>query len=258
MASLVFLSENYVDEANLSLSVGTANAQFPLSNIKNTTTVKKLRTVENSVKIVVDMQQTRTINSIALSGDATQSLGLTAAGVKFSLTTDFSSFTSVNIPLSGSYGMGYYLWPSDLSYRFAEITLTGTGSFCELSNVFIGKRIELFQNSLAIGSFSYSRKDNSNSMANDYGQKFINKRNQVKTLAGGIDFCNRDEHETIDDMLMYHNINLPLWMIVDKDSEAMADGNYKLSIYGFLTSQPKWSASGGQHYSTQITVEQVV
>lgn len=258
MSSLIFLSENYVDEANLSLTLGTTNAQFPLANIKNEATVKKFRSVENSIRIVFDLQQTRSIDSIALTGDATQSLGLTSASVKFSLTTDFSSFTAVNIPLNAQYGMGYYLWSSTMSYRYAELTLTGNGSFCELSNIFIGERIELLQNSLAIGSFTYSHRNNSSISNNDYGQKFINVRNNVKILSGGIDYCNRAEHEVLDDMLVRHQTHLPIWMIVDKDSEAMADGEYKLSIYGYLTTLPKWNASGGKHFNTDISIQQAV
>jgi hypothetical protein len=258
MSSLIFLSENYVDEANLSLTLGTANAQFPLLNIKNESTVKKFRSVENSIKVVIDMQQTRSLDSIAIAGDSTQTLGLTAASVKFSLTLDFSGFAAVNIPLDAQYGMGYYLWPSTMSYRYAELTLTGTGSFCELSNIFIGERIELLQNSISVGSFNYSHRDNSRISSNDYGQKFIDVRNNVKVLSGNIDYCNRTEHELLDDMLVRHQQHLPIWMIVDKDSEAMASGNYKLAIYGYLSTMPKWGASGGQHFNTDISIQQVV
>jgi hypothetical protein len=258
MASLVFLSENYVDESNFQLTTGTANAQFPLLNIKNESTVKKFRSIENNVVIRFDLQQTRTINSIALTGDATQTLGLTSASVKLSLTNDFSGFTAVNIPLNAQHGMGYYLWPTDMSYRYVEVTLTGQGTFCELSNIFIGERVELLQNSLGISSFNYSYKDNSSVSNNDYGQKFINIRNNIKVLGGGIDHCNRLEHEVIDDMLIRHQTHVPIWMIVDKDSEAMSEGNYKLAIYGYLTTLPKWSASGGQHFNTDIAIQQAV
>lgn len=258
MGSLIFLSENYVDEANMQLTTGTANAQFPLSNIKNEATVKKFRSVENSVVIRFDMQQTRTINSFAIAGDATQSLGLTNASVRFSLTTDFTGFTPQNIPLNAEYGMGYYLWANNMSYRYCELTLTGTGTFAELSNVFIGERIELVQNQLSLTSFGYQHKDNSSVAKNDYGTKFINIRNKVKVLSGGIDHCNREEHEMLDNMMNRHLTHLPIWMIVDKDAEAMADGNYKLSIYGYCTTLPKWSASGGRHYNTDVTIEQVI
>lgn len=258
MSGIIFLSENYVDESNLSLTLGTANAQFPLSNIKNHTTVKKFRSLENSIKIVIDMQQTRNIDSIAIHGDSTQSLGLTAASIKFSLTLDFSSFTTIPITLNAEHGFGYYLAPSNMSYRYAELTLTGNGSYCELSNIFIGSKIFVEQNSLSIGSFRYGYTDRSSSQSNDYGQRFINNRNKTKYLSGGIDNCTKDEQEQIDDMLIRHLTVLPLWIIVDKDSEGMNDGAHKLACYGYLASAPSWSAVGGRHYNTDIRINQVV
>lgn len=255
---IIFLSENYVDASNLSLTLGTANAQFPLSNIKNKTTVKKFRSLENTVKIVIDMQQTRNIDSIALHGDSTQSLGLTAASVKFSLTLDFSSFTAIPITLNAEHGFGYYLAPNMLSYRYAELTLTGNGSYCELSNIFIGTKVFIEQNSLAIGSFRYGYSDRSSSQSNDYGQRFINERNKVKFLSGGIDNCNKTEQETLDDMMLRHTTVLPVWVIVDKDSEGMNEGAYKLTCYGYFSSAPQWSAVGGQHYNVDIRINQVV
>jgi hypothetical protein len=258
MSYLIFLSENYVDEANLSLNLGTANAQFPLSNIKNQATVKKFRSVENSIKIVIDLQQTRSIDSIAITGDATQTLGITTASIKLSLTTDFTGFTAVPVPIDAQYGMGYYMWSTMQSYRYAELTITGNGTFCELSNIFIGERIELLQNAISISSFSYSYKDNSSVANNDYGQKFINVRNNVKVLAGSIDYCNRDEQELLDNMLIRHQIHLPIWMIVDKESSAIVDGNYKLSVYGYVTNAPKWGAAGGKHFNTDISIQQAI
>jgi len=258
MSGLIFPSENYTDEATISITTGTANAQFPLLNLKNKTTVKKFRSVENSVTLLIDMQQTRTIDSVALAGDATQSLGLTTAGIKFSLTTDFSSFTSIPIALSAEHGFGYYLAPTTMSYRYAELTLTGNGSFCELSNIFIGEKIEIEQNSLSIGSFGYGHRDRSTITGNDYGQKFINKRNTSKYVSGDIENCNRTEQEQLDDMFIKHQRNLPLWMIVDKDSSGMNNGAYKLAIYGYMEDSPDWKAAGGQHYNAHIRLDQVV
>jgi hypothetical protein len=258
MAGIIFLSENYTDDANLSLSLGTANAQFPLTNIKNNTTVKKFRSIENTVKIVIDMQQTRNIDSVALHGDSTQTLGLTVASIKFSLTTDFSSFTAIPITLSAEHGFGYYLAPAMLSYRYAELSLTGNGSFCELSNIFIGSKINLEQNSLSIGSFAYGHRDRSTVTGNDYGQKFVNKRNVVKYVAGDLENCTKDEQEQLDDMFIRHQRSLPLWMIVDKDSEGMNGGAYKLAIYGYIEDSPDWKAVGGRHYNARIRLDQVV
>jgi hypothetical protein len=154
--------------------------------------------------------------------------------------------------------MGYYLAPATISYRYAELTLTGNGSYCELSNVFIGSKIFIEQNTVSIGSFRYAYTDKSSSQSNDYGQRFINTRNKIKTLSGGIDNCTKAEQEQLDDMLIRHVTVEPLWVIIDKDSEGMNEGAYKLTCYGYLSSAPSWSAVGGQHYNVDIRINQVV
>jgi hypothetical protein len=251
-----FLSENLVDSANVSLTTGTENAQFPLENIKNDATAVKFRSLENSIVIEFDLQQTRTIDAVALHGDTNGTLGLTTASVKTSLTTDFSSSVAQNIPLSGDNLIGYLFFDTPVDHRYVELTLTGTGSYAELSNIFIGERINLpFQN-LSIGSFDYGQQDKSSGQENDYGQRFINKRNKLKYLAGNIDFATKDEQQTLDDMFTRHGTSEPLWMIVDEDGASINDGEFKLTIYGYLSERPGWSASGGQTYNTSVKVNQ--
>lgn len=250
-----FLSENLVNNANVVLTTGTENAQFPLENIKNDANAVKFRSLENTVVLRFDLQQTRTINTIAIHGDTNGTLGLTSASVKTSLTTDFSSSTPQSIPLSSDNLIGYSYIDS-VDRRFVELTLTGTGVYAELSSIFIGERIELLYQNLSIGSFQYGQDDKSEVSQNDYGQKFINKRNKIKSLSGAIEFATKDEHEILDNMFIRHGKSIPLWMIVDKDGQAMNDGEYKLTIYGYLTERPNWSASGGRTYNTSVTIEQ--
>lgn len=252
---IIFLSENLVDNAVVELTTGTENAQFPLENVKNEATAVKFRSIENSVVIRFDLQQTRTIDTIALHGDTNNTLGLTAASVKTSLTTDFSSSTAQSIDLSGSNLVGYQFIDS-VDHRYVELTLTGTGVFAELSSIFIGERIELMYQNLSISSFRYGQNDKSDVSENDYGQKFINKRNKIKYLKGDIQFATKDEQEILDDMFIRHGVSEPLWMIVDKMSGGMNEGQFKLSVYGYLSKRPEWSASGGQTYNTSVTVTQ--
>lgn len=255
---LSFLINNYLDEANLSLSSGTVNAQFPLSNLKNSATVKKFRTTTNTCKVVIDLQQTRDIDAVAVHGDSTQSLGVTSVGVKFSLNTDFSGYTQFTIPLDADSGMGFVLLPSSQSYRYIELEMSGNGSFVELSNVYVGKRQTLEINSFDTNSFEFYFKDNSSVSQNDYGQKFINVRNKVKCLGGDINTCTKAEQNQIDKVFQYHRITKPLWVIVDDAENFMIDGKYKLSIYGYLTNLPKWQPVGGPHWNTSLEFEQVV
>lgn len=255
MAGIAFLSENFVDSSNLSLSTGTENAQFPLDNIKNDANAVKFRSQENSIVIVFDMQQTRAIDSFAIHGDTNGTLGLTTASIKTSLTTDFSGATAIPIALSAENLIGYEYF-TEVSHRYVELTLTGTGSYAEVSTVFIGKRIELEQMNLSIDSFRYGYRDNSTTSNNRYDQMFVDKRNSTKFVSGAMEYCTKSEQETLDEMFRRHQRSEPLWMIVDKDSLGMNDAQYKLTVYGYLQDVPLWTANGGFHYSANIRVNQ--
>lgn len=253
---ITFLSDNLVNDSVISLDTGTENAQFPLSNLKIEATAKRFRSLENNVVIIFDLQQTRTINTIALHGDTNNDLGMTSASIRTSLTTDFSSSPVTNIPLSAEHLFGYAYLDTEVDHRYVELTLTGTGVYVELSNIFIGERVEIEQNNLTIDSFRYGYRDNSVTSNNKYDQLFVDKRNSTKFISGALEFCTKSEHQILDDLFKRHQRSESLWMIVDKEGNAMIDGEYKLTVYGYLQDVPLWSAAGGQHYSANIRVNQ--
>lgn len=252
---ITFLSENFVDVATVSLTTGTENAQFPLVNIQNAANAVKFRSQENSIVILFDLQQTRDLDTFAIHGDTNGTLGLTTASIKTSLTTDFTGATAIPIPLSAENLIGYEYF-TEVSHRYVELTLTGTGSYAEVSTVFIGKRVELEQNNLSIESFRYGYRDNSRTSNNQYDQLFVDKRNSTKFVAGTLQYCTKTEQETLDDLFIRHQRSTPLWMIVDKDGAAINSGQYKLTVYGYLQDVPQWTANGGQHYSANVRINQ--
>lgn len=257
MAGINILSENLTDNATFSITTGTENAQFPLTNLVNNTTTKKFRSVGNTVVIVVDLLQTRQIDTFAVVGDATGQLGLTALSIKTSVTTDFSGSPVIPINLSVEENIGYEFITS-VNHRYVEITATGSGSYVEMSKVFIGVRTNLPELSLSIDSFGYGHRDRSQSRENEYGQKFINKRNKTKLIRGNFEFATKDEHETLDDIFNAHGTSEPLWVIVDPNSDAMNDGQYKLAMYGYLDAVPEWSNSGGQQWNAPMAMSEVI
>lgn len=250
-----FLSDNLLNNGLVSLTTGTENAQFPLENIKNDATAIKFRSQENDVVILVDLQQTRTIDTFAIHGDTGEELGVTSISIKTSLTTDFSTATAIPIPVSAEFLMGYE-FIDEVDHRFVEITLSGSGTFCEVSNIFIGKRTTLEQNNISIGSFRYGFTDRSVVSTNTYGQRFVNKRNPLKYVGGNLEFCTKIEQEQLDEIFLRHKRSSPLWMIVDKEGMGMNSGEYKLTVYGYLQVVPQWTASGGQHYTADIRINQ--
>ena len=257
MSGINFLSENYIDNSDLSLTTGSENAQFPLSNIKNAATVKKFRSTGNTVVIEIDLQQTRALDALAIAGDATGTFGVTAASFKTSVTTDFSGSSAINVDISAEQNMGYVFF-TQVSHRFVELTLTGTGSFCEVGSIFIGERINLPLNSFSVNSFKYKYQDRSRVQSNRYGQKFIDELPLIKELGGTIEYATKTEQEQLDDMFIYHGKKRPLWVFVDPDSEAMNEGKYKLTMYAYMPQMPEWRSVGGQLYSTTINLEQAI
>lgn len=256
MSGINFLSDNHMDNSTISITSGTANSQYPLSNLLNDSPSIKFQSVGSTVTILIDMITTRDVDTIALVGDPTGTLGIISAVFKSSTTTDFSLSTPINITLSAEFNMGLE-YVTEVSDRYWQIELTGA-TYCELGNVFIGKRLNLPQNSISIGSFAYGHKDRSTVEENEYGQKFIDKRNLVQTLGGSIEYCTKDETQDLDDMYKFHGISRPLWIILDKNSEAMNDGEFRLTMYGYLTGEFNWKANGGQLYTSSISMVQAI
>lgn len=257
MSGVNFLSENLVDNATFTITTGAENAQYPVSNLLNESTTQKFRSVGNSVVIELDLGVTRDIDTIAVVGDTTVGLGITAMSVKTSVTNDFTGATAIPIALSSEYNIGYE-FITEVTHRFVEITLTGTGSYAEISNIFVGKRINLPQNSFSIRSFRYRHNDLSQTRTSDYGQQFTNILPFQKRLVGTIEYCTKAEMDELDDMYLRHGRHKPLWIILDPNSDAMIDGAYRLAQYSYMEKMPSWNAVGGQLYNTSLELNQVV
>lgn len=257
MAGINFLSENFYKTGTKTITTGVANAQFPISNTDNDSPSVKFRSTGNNVVVEIDLLQTRAIDTLALMGDPTEEFGMTAASFKTSATNDFSLSISHPVVMYPSQNMGI-AYITEENNRFIEITFTGQGSYVEVGHIFLGKRINLTQNNLSIGSFSYGYKDPSNIRRNVYGQKFINELPLVKSLGGTLEYCTQAEQETLDDMFIKHGKHEPLWMIVDKDGDAITGGASKLSIFGYIEEVPIWSASGGKTYNASLNIEAAV
>lgn len=252
MSGVTFLVDNLVDNGTYSLTAGVENLQFPLENIRNDFTTKKFRSVGNTATIVIDTLQIRTIDSFAIKGDSTDVLGVTTVSVRYSLTTDFSGSPVVAVDLSAEYNLGYKLLASGVSARYVEFSLTGNGSYAEIGKLFVGEKEELQFNSLSIQSFSYRFDDRSDVRTNDYGQRFVNLRNKRKVLRGSIENMDKTEQETMDGIYQDRRRVKPFWIILDPDSLAMTNGNYKLTMYSYFNKMPTFRAVGGQHYNADM------
>jgi hypothetical protein len=246
-----------MDDATLSITTGAANAQYPLSNLKLESTTRKFRSTGNTVVVEVDLLQTRDIDTVAVVGDATTTMGFTALTVKTSVTNDFSLSPAIPISLESEQNIGFEFF-TEVSHRYVQLSFTGNGSYAEVSNIFIGKALNLPLNSFSINSFRYRHEDMSSNQFNDYGQQYSHVRSYQKRLVGTIEYCTKDEQEELDTMFLRHGRHSPLWVIVDPSNEAMNDGRGKLSMYSYMEKMPSWNAVGGQLYNAALELNQVI
>lgn len=255
MSGLILVSENYARAGNVTVLAGNENVQFPVGNVQNDSPSVKFRSLSNTVSIQIDLLQQRTIDFFGVFGDPANAFGITAATVKTSITTDFSASPVNTLNVYPEQDMAYVRF-TPVSARYLLLEITGTGSYAEIGTVFAGTQIEFEQQNLAIESFNYAYQDLSVVRTNRYNQRFIDALPRVKSIGGELQFLNKTEQEIVDSILADVGVKLPLFMLVDKDGEGMIGGKSKLAIYGYLTSQASFSAQGGQHYSTSITVDQ--
>lgn len=257
MSVFTIMYDNLVNTSTMDITTGAENAQFPLNNILNESPSLKFRSTGNSVVIEFDFSQTREIDTAIIVGDKTTGLDLTSAYLKTSTTTDFSSSTQNDFVLDSENNIGI-VYLTSVSHRYAQLTVQGNGSYCQISNLFIGKRNELSENGLSTTSFRYSYQDRSRISENKYGQKFIDVLNLQKKISGSIEYVNSSEFNVLEEIFLAVGVTQPVWVILDKDSVAMTDGFGKLSIYGYFDKYPEWNARGGILYSTSMTIEEAI
>lgn len=256
MSKLTFLSENFVDDATLSIITGTEDAQFPLSNLKDIRTTKVFRASENTVEVQIDLLLAQTVNAFAVVGSSTDGLGFTSLTIKGSPSTDFSGSTAVTIDLNAENNFGFKLF-DDSPFRFWKLEFTGTGSFTEVSNIFLGQKEQFDNNSFSISSFRYTNNDNSRVKFNTFGQPFIDKRSRLKTISGTIQHMNTAEFDLLNEIINRHGKTEPIWILTDPTGESATDGEFLFSIYGLFSRIPDIRYSGYALYNASLNIGQI-
>jgi hypothetical protein len=245
-----FFYNNLVKIATLTAS--TENAQFPLSNLKDDRRTKVFRSNGNADSIVFDFGFARSVDSVFLvdNGDA---LGVTSVTIEMNPTNSWGvpAFSQV-VTLSSVNGLGYVSFASQ-SYRYARIVMTNTAGYCELSKIFIGEKAQLGGLSFSY-PLIYQSNTNANVQRNRMNQKFFDKINTQKIISGSINTMNKDEVDTLLQMLDYTSFNIPLWVHFD-DMPSLNDP-LRLSGYYYLKDDPNLSLAAGNFWSVRLDLEE--
>ena len=258
MAKTVFMSNNLITDSTINVTTGTANAQFPLTNIQTdaTTNVARVTTSANTVVLNVQLAQDTTIDTIAVVGSNLDGLGYSALTIKTSLTSDFSTATAQTINLSPEFNFGYGFITSALT-RNVEFTFTNTGSFAEISKIFIGVRTEI-TSTYSRQSFDREIQRNDEISENLIGNRFVNVLNARDNISGTYPLLESANFLIIESLFIRHGSYLPIWVMLDQENQLFTNGEFKLSMYSYFNNMFSHDLVGGGYFNVDIDLLEVV
>lgn len=213
-----FYSTNLVDQSTLTPS--TENALFPVENIQDTRRTKVYRSTSNSDELVFDFQETSEVDSIIMVDNHRSGFGVSAVTLEMHGTNTWGApaFTQVLDLPSIPHGVGFTELAAIQSYQFARLVMTSTLAYCELSNLFLGKAIELLDERSINYGWSYQDKDLSTVKSNRYGQDFVDIITRQKQLNISFSNLSKEQMEQLYEIYDDKGITKPFFIRLGCDN----------------------------------------
>lgn len=254
MANCIFLAENLVDTATLSIVSGTADAQYPVTNIAHDFSTKVFRSTGTSCSILIDTLAVNAVDYIAIRGSQIDGLGFTTATIEGSATTTFSG-TPVSIDISAANNFAFKSLTSS-SLRYWKLVLTGS-SYVEVSNIYLGLKTQMSDNNINLG-WSYKQLTNNKVSTNNFGQRFIDTYGFTKTIQGDIKYANATEFDQLNNIQLSNGENKPIWFLLDStNAMSVTDSKYLFSGM-FYMSDLTWKSVAPSLFDVNVTLTEAM
>lgn len=248
MNSFEIYSDNLIYQSKITAS--NENAQFPLSNLLDPRRSKVFRSTSSNTSIVLDFNETSEVDSFMIVDDKRNGFGISTITLEFNGTNEWSNpAASETIEISPAFGLGFKEFNTH-SYRFCRIVLTSTLTYCELSKIFIGKRLGLNRSI----NFNWTIKENelSNKQSNRYGQIFTDVILRQKSLNFALSYLDKDQLDKINSVLDFVGESRPFFVRIGCDN--MVNDNRRFSGMVYLTDVPTISNPYFNKYNLSMSV----
>lgn len=232
MSSFEIYSDNLIYQSKITAS--SENANFPLSNLLDTRRSKVFRSTSSDDSIVLDFNETSLIDCFMIVDDKRNGFGVHTIELQFNGTNEWSSPSATEtIEFSPQLGVGYKEFELK-EYRFCRIVLKSTLSYCEISKIFIGKKMELDRSI----NFGWSIKDNelSNKSLNRYGQIFSDIIFKQKTISCSLSLLDKNQIDKIFTWLDTYGESRPFFVRIGCNN--MVNDNRRFSGMVYLSDMP--------------------
>lgn len=208
-----FFSDNLVRQANLFSA--NENKMFPVFNLKDPRRSKVFRSIGDSSTITFDFLEKSLIDSVIIVPDARTFFGFVTATLKLSEHGDFDlpDFeTTIDIFEKTNFAIKEF---ETKEYRFAQLVLTSSLGYCELSKVFIGQ-VTKFEDNMGIDlGWSFTNDEIVNQTKNSLGQVFTDLISRQKRLDFAVSTMNKDELEMMTWLTDRHGTVEPFFVSLD-------------------------------------------
>jgi hypothetical protein len=183
---------NLINQSTITAS--TVNALFPISNLKDYRRSKVYRSTTNADTVVIDFNETSEVDSFFIVSDKRAGFGISTITLEFNATNSWGAPAATEtVTFSDIYGVGFKEFAVTHSYRFCRLVLTSTLGYCELSYIYLGKKMQI-DRGISFG-WTYKDDDLSQKKANRYGQLFSDIIMRQKTISGALRLLDKDKLE---------------------------------------------------------------
>lgn len=251
-SSFEIYSDNLLYQSKISAS--SENALFPLSNILDARRTKVYRSTNRVTEIILDFNETSEIDCFMIVDDKRNGFGVSSIQLEFYSTSNFDyAVGEEDIDLNPQLGLGYKEFAKK-EFRFCRIKLESSLDYCEISNFFIGKKMDLGR-SINFG-WSIKANDLSRKTVNRYGQVFIDKISSQRTINCALSLLDKDQLDKILQWLDTHSEIRPFFVRIGCDN--MVNDNRRFSGMVYLSDAPTITNSSFGRYNLSLSLTEAM
>jgi hypothetical protein len=247
---ITFYVDNLLDKAILTPS--STDAQFPVDNLKDHRRTKVFRTDNFSDTLLIDFQETSQVDSFIIMDNWQDGFGVSSLTLQINPVNNFlSPLFSQAMTYSIKHGIGVNEF-TQTSGRFARLVMNSTLDYCELSKVFIGKKLKIGNDRSINFGWTYQDADLSSKTANRYGQFFFDKNTRQKQFNISFTLLTKDAMDDI--FLIYDKMGETKPFYVSIGCDNMNNEKERFQGMVFMNSIPTITNTNFNRYSLSMSL----
>ena len=248
-----FYFNNLLEDA--SLDPTTENAQFPASNTQDSRRTKVYRSTSNEDDLILDIGANEEMDSFFIVDNPQDGFGVNALTVEANTTSSFATpLLSEEITLNNKYGQGFLKF-DQVSARFIKLEMTSTLGYCELSNFFIGKELELIDGKSINFGWTHQERELINKSFNRSGQQFSDLIGTQRAFNVSFTNLTKDQLEQLDEIYDFCGTFKPFFVRIGCPD--ITNSMERFSGMVFLQSKPVKTNSFFNRYQLSMELVEV-